>query len=389
MPTRKWKTSHLVRVSGDGKTLANRITRRSYLRRKPPLLKGGAVIHLDSPDEAAPMGNENLEIQPKRLHSWAGHGYRARFGVKVPFTVSACCVLPPGGNLATAGEDGTACIWNAKDAKKLYEIKAHEGGVLCIVSFPNGKCFLTGGCDGRAKIWKFLSAKPTLFACLNHGFAVVGAVVYPDARQLLTLGLDGVAKVWRVENEEFLCQGGAGLSALGISRFGGNIFTASSEGSIERFSDDGKQLSVWDGHVGPINAIIVFPDESRVLTAGEDGQAIVWQMSGNRHKKLGPFDSPVLCADVSACCQWILIGCKDGAARLFNAKSGNMLCSWQLGQKASRAISPNATLEEAEKGQLETHRIQACCFIPVESCFLLAGAFGMQVWHFPVVETID
>jgi len=54
---------------------------------------------------------------------------------------------------------------------------------------------------------------------LNHGFAVVGAVVYPDARQLLTLGLDGVAKVWRVENEEFLCQGGAGLSALGISRF--------------------------------------------------------------------------------------------------------------------------------------------------------------------------
>ena len=44
-------------------------------------------------------------------------------------------------------------------------------------------------------------------------------MVYPDARQLLTLGLDGVAKVWRVENEEFLCQGGAGLSALGISRF--------------------------------------------------------------------------------------------------------------------------------------------------------------------------
>ena len=47
---------------------------------------------------------------------------------------------------------------------------------------------------------------------------MTGAVVYPDARQLLSLGLDGVAKVWRVENEEFLCQGGAGLSALGISR---------------------------------------------------------------------------------------------------------------------------------------------------------------------------
>jgi hypothetical protein len=27
--------------------------------------------------------------------------------------------------------------------------------------------------------------------------------------------------------------------------------------------------------------------------------------------------------------------------------------------QATRAISPNATLEEAEKGQLETHRVQA------------------------------
>lgn len=38
-------------------------------------------------------------------------------------------------------------------------------------------------------------------------------------------------------------------------------------------------------------------------------------------------------ADVSACCQWILTGCKDGTARLFNASSGNQHCSWQLGQK--------------------------------------------------------
>lgn len=53
------------------------------------------------------------------------------------------------------------------------------------------------------------------------------------------------------------------------------------------------------------------------------------------HPQFGAWDPPSASgADVSACCQWILIGCKDGAARLFNAKSGNMLCSWQLGQKA-------------------------------------------------------
>lgn len=60
----------------------------------------------------------------------------------MPWAISAACVLPPNGWLATAGEDGWACIWNAKEAKKLFEVKAHEGGVLCITSFPNGKCCL-------------------------------------------------------------------------------------------------------------------------------------------------------------------------------------------------------------------------------------------------------
>eukprot|EP00438_Fugacium_kawagutii_P008609 Skav234205 [mRNA] locus=scaffold2795:87739:91393:- [translate_table: standard] len=314
-----------------------------------------------------------------------GHGHRARFGVKVPFAICACCVLPPGGNLATAGED-----WKGRrrDDGALVARGAERMGALAF---------------GARKMRRNFSRSERMRAvfcasCLNHEFAVIGAVVYPDARQLLSLGLDGVAKVWRVENEEFLCQGGAGLSALG---FGGNIFTASLEGSIERFSDDGRQLSV-------------FPDESRVLTAGEDGLAIVWQMSGSQHKKLGPFDSPVLCrlfemndfgtnavadswqetfaecelkvqmpsrsahlrsgADVSACCQWILTGCKDGTARLFNASSGNQHCSWQLGQKATRAISPNATLEEAEKGQLETHRVQT---EPKESMNGTTGCIGL------------
>jgi hypothetical protein len=53
-----------------------------------------------------------------------------------------------------------------------------------------------------------------------------------------------------------------------LQGFGGNIFTASLEGSIERFSDDGKQLSVWDGHVGPINVIIATLAKSPALFEG-------------------------------------------------------------------------------------------------------------------------
>lgn len=75
-----------------------------------------------------------------------------------------------------------------------------------------------------------------------------------------------------------------------------------------------------------------------------------------------------------------------------------LLCLF--GQPSERIEVRLFTLEE--KSQLETHRVevgfevsapcrppQACCFCPADACFLLAGAFGMQVWHFPTVETID
>ncbi|CAK9086840.1 unnamed protein product [Durusdinium trenchii] len=367
----------------------HRFPLRSLLRRTP--LRSAVVIQLDSP--TGELGttarvSEASEEKPKRLQSWGGHGHRARFGVQVPFVIYATCVLPPGNELATAGEDGTACIWDAKSATKIHEVKAHEGGVLCIEPFPNAMCFLTGGCDGFARVWR-CGSKPSLLATLNHRFAVIGGVVYPDARPLLTLGLDGVTKLWHLENGEFICQAGTGLSALTISRFQGHVFTASLAGLVERFSEQGQQLSVWQGHIGAINAIVVFPDESRVLTAGEDGVAIVWQMSGSLFKRLGEFGSPVLCADVSPCCQWLLTGCRDGTARLFNAGTGKMTCSWQLGQKGTMVSNSTATEEAVEKSQVDTHPVQACCFCPADSCFVLAGAFGIQVWHFPTVETID
>ena len=49
------------------------ITRRSYLRRKPPLLKGAAVVHLDSPEEL-PVAEAALPVGPKQLQSWPGPG---------------------------------------------------------------------------------------------------------------------------------------------------------------------------------------------------------------------------------------------------------------------------------------------------------------------------
>ncbi|CAE7475381.1 unnamed protein product [Symbiodinium natans] len=380
---------------------AQRLTRRAYLRSKPPVVKSNGVVHLDAPsdpkllsDAEAPVdvdvhasfGGHRCDVsRPEMLCDVPGHGYRAKFGVKVPFTIFGACVLPVQGDIATAGEDGCVRVWDSA-GEQLHEIVAHDGGALFVSPFPNGKCLLTGGCDGYARVWKVApTSRLSSFVMVNHKFTVVSGCVFPNLRQMITLGLDGVAKIWRLDNEEFLTEGGCGLSALVISPYGGCIVTASSLGSIEKFSDDGQLLCQFaEGHEGLVNVLMLFPDQSRVLTAGEDGQGVIWDSSGELAIKLEVLQEPILCADISPCGNWILTGSKKGTVRISNAAAGRTICSWQVGQQASSASArpDSSVLEVMERTQLETCSVQACCFCPSDRRFVLAGAFGLQIWQF-------
>ena len=152
---------------------------------------------------------------------------------------------------------------------------------------------------------------------------------------MISLGLDGVAKIWRLDDEQFLTEGGCGLSALVISPYGGCIITASSLGSIEKFSDDGQLLCKFaEGHEGLVNVLMLFPDQSRVLTAGEDGRGVIWNGHGELAVKLEVLTEPVLCADISPCGNWVLTGSKQGTVRLSSARTGRTVSSWQVGQQA-------------------------------------------------------
>ena len=328
-----------------------RLTRRTYLRSKLPAVRPNGAVHLDTLPVIEPNGAGDSIVQteiracfgghvcdvsqPKMLCDIAGHGFRAKFGIKVPYSILSACVLPMQGDIATAGEDGTIRVWD-HEGTLMQEVLAHEGGALFVAPFPNGKCLLTGGCDGFARVWKVApNSKIAVFVQVNHRFAVASGCVYPNLRQMITLGLDGVAKIWRLDDEEFLAEGGCGLSAMIISPYGGCILTASSMGAIEKFSDDGQLLCQFaDGHHGLVNVLMLFPDQSRILTAGEDGAALIWYSSGELAVELEPLEDPVLCADISPCGSWILTGSKQGTARISGSATGRTVCSWQVGDEA-------------------------------------------------------
>jgi len=114
-----------------------------------------------------------------------------------------CLGLHPDGgpNIATGGEDGTACIVRL-DSKKVISRFAHteaqldendvsvEGVAFC----PSMPWLATAGTDARVLIWDLHAGAKRVV--LSHGAAVVGCIWIKAETRLVTACADALLRVW-------------------------------------------------------------------------------------------------------------------------------------------------------------------------------------------------
>ncbi len=76
-------------------------------------------------------------------------------------------------------------------------------------------------------------------------------------------------------------------------------------------------------HGGPINQACFSPEGQRVLTAGQDGVARIWDLAGDRQMGASmPHAGPVLGAEFSRDGRYAVTACEDRTARVWEAASG-------------------------------------------------------------------
>src|SRR6266571_7380412 len=95
------------------------------------------------------MGRVMTMIQETPLLCYRGHGD----------VVNALCWSPDGRYIASASNDATIQIWDAKTGGRIQTYSGHNAPVEAVSWSPQGSLIASGGWDKLVHVWDMLSAK--------------------------------------------------------------------------------------------------------------------------------------------------------------------------------------------------------------------------------------
>jgi DNA-binding beta-propeller fold protein YncE len=237
---------------------------------------------------------------------------------------------PDGRQLATAGGDGTARLWDPATGTHLRTLTGHDGTVEGVTFSPEGRLLATSGGDGTARLWDPATGTH-LRTLTGHDSTAWGVAFSPDGRQLATAGSDGTTRLWDPATGNHLrtlTGHTGGIGGVAFSPDGCLLATAGSVDKTTRLWDPatGNHLRTLTGHDSTAWGVAFSPDGRQLATANGDGNARLWDPATGTHlRTLTGHDGTVWGVAFSADGRLLATAHADGTARLWDPATGTHL----------------------------------------------------------------
>jgi WD40 repeat protein len=190
--------------------------------------------------------------------------------------VIAVAWSPDGKRLATSSTDKTARIWDAETGKELFTLTAHTAYVYRAVWSPDGKRLATPSADKTARIWDAETGKE-LFTLTAHTSFVYDVAWSPDGKRFATTSEDRTTRIWDAETgKEILVV--RGRRDLAWSPDGKRLASDNYSGNTVKVWDaeTGKDILVLGGHTNSVAGFAWSPDGTHLATTSLDETAKIW-----------------------------------------------------------------------------------------------------------------
>ncbi|MBN3939850.1 trypsin-like peptidase domain-containing protein [Nostoc sp. NMS9] len=197
--------------------------------------------------------------------------------------------------IATSGSDGKVRLWKNFNRTLEAEFKGHQGSVVSIRFNTKGDTLATAGKDdGTVKFWavpgkSLIKPKNPLIKLEGHEKAVGSVRFNPEGNLLVTASDDDYIRIWNLE-EKLVKKFKAGQSGVNTVRFSPDkaknlIVTGGKDGTIKLWTRTGDWLNSrkpFEGHSQAIWSINFNTAGNELVSAGDDGKPIRWDLNGNK-----------------------------------------------------------------------------------------------------------
>merc|ERR1711991_997984 len=223
---------------------------------------------------------------------------------------------PDNRHVLSGGRDGKLKIWNVKgECVYTLEKDCHTDWVSCVRFSPavQSPVIVSGGWDNVVKVWS-LSDFKCMHTLRGHTGYVSTVTVSPDGSLCASGGKDGIAKLWDLNRGESLYELACG-EVINQLAFSPNRYwlCAATE----------KMIHIWDleGHSGFVQDVALTNNAEYALSASWDRSLRLWNLkTGACFGKFLGHSKDVLSTAFSPDNRHVLSGGRDGKLKIWNVK---------------------------------------------------------------------
>jgi WD40 repeat protein/serine/threonine protein kinase len=334
-------------------------------REGPVLRHGQAVLAIQFLDQRRLV--TGCQDGVARIWDWrAGETVRE---MRHTHGVQCLAVSSDGRRLVSGCQDGHVALWNVRDGSRLRDFPGHRDAIRCLALRADGKYILSGSADFTARRWdvatgEFLEVRTSVFVnavafqpgdrrflvagrdhrvrlvdgeggqtVLSHDDAVLDACFSPDGRFIASCSEDGTARIWDAQTGQPVGQPIRHeyyVNKVGFSPDGKYLATGGLDGLVCLRQVPAPRSELILPHAGEVWVAALSPDltdkaeRARVLTAGRDNSARLWDGSGRPIAEIG-FGDWVMCGAWSSDGGLFAAGGFDGAVKIGAAATGRVM----------------------------------------------------------------